>query len=263
LRVRQVLTNLLSNALKFTPQGGQVELAVEAGHAPGRLAFAVRDTGIGISPEQLAALFQPFSQADATTTRRFGGTGLGLSISRQLARMMSGDVTVESWPGQGSVFRFELALPEAAPQEALEFGLLASSGAGQLAEATRRLKGRRVLLAEDNKVNQLLARKLLGKVGIEVTLAENGLQAVELACDGERRFDAVLMDIQMPELDGYQATRALHARLGTDCPPIIAMTAHAMSEEQDRCREAGMVAHLAKPIDVRALYQTLGRWLAV
>jgi PAS domain S-box-containing protein len=261
LRIRQVLTNLLSNALKFTPQGGQVELAVEAGQAPGRVTFAVRDTGIGISPEQVAALFQPFSQADASTTRRFGGTGLGLSISRQLARMMDGDVVVESWLGQGSVFRFELALAEASPGQAREFDLLSGADATQLAEATRSLQGRRVLLAEDNKVNQLLARKLLGKVGIEVTLAEDGLQAVELACDGERHFDAVLMDIQMPELDGYQATRAIRARLGAACPPIIAMTAHAMGEEQDRCREAGMVAHLAKPIDVRALYQTLGRWL--
>jgi CheY-like chemotaxis protein len=238
-----------------------VELAVEAGAGPGRLAVAVRDTGIGLAPEQLATLFQPFSQADASTTRRFGGTGLGLSISRQLARMMGGDIGVESWPDRGSVFRFELALAAASPQQVLELELLASSDPARLALAGGRLRGRRVLLAEDNKVNQLLARKLLGKVGMEVTLVENGLRAVELACGGEHRFDVVLMDIQMPELDGYQATRAIRARLGPACPPIIAMTAHAMSDEQDRCREAGMVAHLAKPIDVRALYQTLGRFL--
>jgi PAS domain S-box-containing protein len=262
LRVRQVLTNLLSNALKFTPQGGEVELALQPGAAPGRLCFVVRDTGIGMDADQLARLFQPFTQADASTTRRFGGTGLGLSISRELARMMGGDVTVESWPGLGSVFRFEAPLGAATPAQALELEGHAGELAAATARASSQLKGRRVLLAEDNPVNQLLATKLLRKVGVDVTLAENGLRAVELACADEAAFELILMDIQMPELDGYQAARAIGARLGAASPPIVAMTAHALSEEQERTREAGMVAHLVKPIDVHALYRTMARWLA-
>jgi CheY-like chemotaxis protein len=261
LRVRQVLTNLLSNAIKFTPQGGQVELAFERGGATGALRFTVRDTGIGMGPEQVAHLFQPFTQADATTTRRFGGTGLGLSISRDLARLMGGELTAESWPGTGSIFRFEVTLGVASPEQIAELERHAAPGGEASLQASERLRGRQLLLVEDNRVNQLLARKLLEKLGAEVTLAENGLQAVEAACGGERVFDAILMDIQMPELDGYQATRAIRARLGSASPPIIAMTAHAMADEQDRCREAGMVAHLSKPIDVQALSSTLTAWV--
>jgi CheY-like chemotaxis protein len=253
-----VLTNLLANAVKFTTRG-QVELRVDAG-AGGARRFTVTDTGIGMDRAQVARLFQSFTQADSSTTRRFGGTGLGLAISRQLARMMGGDLLVESTPGAGSTFHFEVLLAEATAAQVAQ-------GAGSRAqpvrtpEVTAALTGRRVLLVEDNRVNQLLARTLLEKVGVEVSLAEDGLQAVEAACAGDRPPDAILMDLQMPLLDGYEATRAIRSRLGPASPPIIAMTAHAMAEERDRCLAEGMVAHLPKPIDVRALYSVLARWM--
>jgi CheY-like chemotaxis protein/nitrogen-specific signal transduction histidine kinase len=258
LRVRQVLTNLLANAIKFTPAGGQVELAVASGGGASLLRFRVSDTGIGMDPEQVAGLCRPFTQADASTTRRFGGTGLGLSISRQLARLMGGGLFVESSPGAGTTIHFVVVLPAASPAEAA--ALSSPAPPDPRGHPGARLEGRRVLLVEDNRVNQLIALKLLEKVGIEVTLAENGVQAVEAACVGAGRFDAILMDLQMPEMDGYEATRVIRARLGDAAAPIIAMTAHAMLEERERCLAAGMVAHLAKPIDVSRLYGLLGRW---
>jgi PAS domain S-box-containing protein len=261
LRLRQVLTNLLSNALKFTPQG-QVELRVMPGNGEGEVRFTVTDTGIGMTAAEVAGLFRPFTQADASTTRRFGGTGLGLAISRQLAQAMGGDLLVESTPGSGSSFDFAVLLGTPTAEQAA--ALSSSSGVHRtrMAAPPADLRGRRVLLAEDNRVNQLLARTLLEKAGIEVVLAENGRQAVELTCDRPGGpLDAILMDVQMPELDGFDATRAILARLGPSSPPIIAMTAHAMSDERARCLEAGMVAHLAKPVDVRLLYQTLARWM--
>jgi PAS domain S-box-containing protein len=259
-RVRQVLTNLLSNALKFTARG-EIALEVEPGPSPGEIRFAVRDTGIGISAELMATLFRPFSQGDASMSRRFGGTGLGLSISRQLAQMMRGDLTVESTPGVGSVFHLHLlvGLATSAQESALR-----SKGTRRATEtftAVWELGGRRVLLVEDNAVNQLLARALLTKAGVEVTVAENGRSAVERACERGARFDAILMDVQMPEMDGYEATRAIRASLGAACPPIIALTAHAMADEAERCLDAGMVAHLSKPIVVHELYATLAKYL--
>jgi CheY-like chemotaxis protein len=260
LRVRQVLTNLLSNAVKFTAAGGRVSLTVSPVGEGQALRFSVRDTGIGMEPSEVARLFRPFSQADATTTRRFGGTGLGLSISRDLARLMGGDITVTSVAGQGSVFDFQVVQPALIAEQQLA-GEVAPPGARVDGTAGRQLQGRRVLLVEDNRVNQLLARKLLEKVGVQVTLAENGLQAVEVACRDAGAFDAILMDIQMPEMDGLDATRAIRSRLGPACPPIIAMTAHALGTQRDQCLAAGMVAHLAKPVDVPMLYEVLARWV--
>ncbi|MDP1824201.1 MAG: ATP-binding protein [Archangium sp.] len=259
-RLRQVLTNLLGNAIKFTARG-EIALEVNPGAAPGEIHFVVRDTGIGISPDLLATLFKPFTQGDASISRRFGGTGLGLSISRQLAQMMGGDLTVESTPGVGSVFHLHLrvGLATSAQESALRSG--GSRPATETLPAVAALRGRRVLLVEDNAVNQLLARTLLTKAGVEVTLAEDGRVAIERACAPGACFDAILMDVQMPEMDGYEATRAIRANLGATCPPIIALTAHAMADEAERCLSAGMVAHLSKPIVVHELYATLAKHL--
>ena len=215
------------------------------------------DTGIGMTPGQVAQLFQPFMQADLSTTRRFGGTGLGLVISRELARLMGGDLVVESTPDQGSTFCFRPVLKPPTPAQATEVRehRLARDTEAQL--AATRLVGRRVLLVEDNPVNQLLARRVLEKAGLVVTSAENGRAGVEAACRARPGFDAVLMDIQMPEMDGYEATRVMRARLGAFCPPIIAMTAHAMREDRERCLAEGMVAHVSKPVDVGKLYLLL------
>ena len=249
LRLGQVLLNLVTNAVKFTAQGF-VEVRVAAVAAdPGRfrLEFSVRDSGMGMTPDQVGELFQPFTQADTSTTRRFGGTGLGLAIARRLVGLMGGDIGVESAPGQGSVFRFSLELEAAdqVPQSA--FPLLGP-----------RPLGGRVLLVEDNDINRQVATELLTAFGYEVEIAENGLEAVQ-ATAGPEAFDAVLMDIQMPIMDGLEATTRIlrnHPEL-----PIIAMTAHALVSARAESQAYGMVDYLTKPIDPEALERTLARWV--
>jgi PAS domain S-box-containing protein len=259
LRLRQVLTNLVSNAIKFSSRG-RIVLRAEAGRAPNVLEFRVTDAGPGMTPEQLATLFQPFHQADASTTRRFGGSGLGLVISRSLAQLMGGAVEVESTSPTGSTFFFraQVASPTAEEVESITRN---RRKADDRIAPPKELAGRHVLLVEDNRINQLLARTLLEKAGMSVTLAEDGAQAVTAACEGKPHFDAVLMDLQMPVMDGYDATRIIRERLGAASPPIIAMTAHAMSDARAACLAAGMVAHLTKPIRVQTLYETLVSFL--
>ncbi len=252
LRLRQVLSNLLSNAIKFTPEG-QVELQVDRDVSG--ITFSVRDTGIGLSQQQIERVFSPFTQADESTTRRFGGTGLGLTISAELVRMMGGELGVTSVPGAGACFTFTLPLPAASMPVPEPLGR-------PQPEPGCMLSGRRVLLVEDVPVNQLVARKFLERDGMSVSIANNGEVAVEMACRPDAGFDLILMDVHMPEMDGLEATRQIVSRLGADCPPIVAMTAYALPEELERCRQAGMVDCLTKPIDVKLLSETLGRLLA-
>ena len=251
LRLGQVLTNLLSNAVKFTEKGTvSLHLAVttEPDEVPVGLEFAVEDTGIGMTPEQTDKLFQEFSQADESTTRRFGGTGLGLTISRRLVNMMGGDITVSSTPGQGSRFSFVVALAPVCEIEAVT----------DLASDDASLDGMPVLLVEDNKVNQMLARKLLEAKGVQVDIASDGQQALtRLEEAGPDHYDCVLMDLQMPVMDGYTATRQLRENTRFNALPIIAMTAHAMTEEIERCAALGMNGHVTKPIHPATLYETL------
>jgi CheY-like chemotaxis protein/anti-sigma regulatory factor (Ser/Thr protein kinase) len=239
LRLRQVLTNLVGNAIKFTAAGG-VTLAAAAADAPDgvRLHLTVRDTGIGIEPAAQARIFDAFEQADGSTTRRFGGTGLGLAISRRLIDMMGGRVWVESAPGAGSAFHVEVVLPRAARP--------AEHAAAAPAPARRRL---RILLAEDHPVNQKVATRMLERDGHAVTVVGDGPAAVAAAAADE--FDVVLMDVQMPEMDGLEATRAIrrHEAGGRLRVPIVAMTAHAMDGDRERCLAAGMDAYVSKPID--------------
>lgn len=255
LRTRQVLSNLLSNAIKFTEVGGvRVELARGAAELA---VIRVADSGVGMTFEQQQGLFNAFAQADSSTTRRFGGTGLGLAISRSLARAMSGNLDVASRPGEGSTFTFSFSAPPAtdADRQALE---ARRHLAPQLIPD---LGGNRVLLAEDNRINQVLARRLLQKTGLDVTVVDDGRKAVEAVCRTASRFDLVLMDVQMPVLDGLEATRAIRRALGSAAPPIVAMTANAMPEQRAESLAAGMVAHLSKPIDVAELYRTLSALL--
>lgn len=257
LRVKQVLTNLCSNAVKFTEAGGVTVRAMllERRGPRATVAFHVQDTGVGMSPQQTARLFQPFSQVDASTTRRFGGTGLGLAITRQLVGLMKGTIEVESTPARGTAFTVVFEFDEVAGAAALETPRATPEPQPGLPE----LAGLRVLVVEDHPMNQALAMKLLTRAGAAVTVAENGRVAVELLEHSPRAFDAVLMDLQMPELDGYQATEQIRGRLGLSTLPIIATSAHALAEEKDRCLRAGMNAHLPKPIDVEALYRALAR----
>jgi signal transduction histidine kinase/ActR/RegA family two-component response regulator len=250
-RLRQVVINLVGNALKFTEKGA---VAVEADAGPGRpgrtqLRVAVRDTGVGIPADRQQAIFEPFIQADGATTRKHGGTGLGLSISARLVALMGGRLWVESAAGQGSTFRFTVDFETASRP-----GLPASPGPLVPREAARRL---RVLLAEDNAVNQRLAVRLLENLGHTVTLVGDGRQALAALERGE--FDAALFDVQMPEMDGLEAVAELRRReAGTGRRlPVIALTAHAMKGDRERCLAAGMDDYVTKPIRPEVVRQAL------
>lgn len=251
LRLSQVLGNLLSNAVKFTASG---QVALDAWREDDTLLLSVTDTGIGLSAEARNRLFLPFEQADGTTTRKFGGTGLGLAISKRLIDMMHGELLVRSRLGHGSTFEVRLPLVEPS-------GFAADRSCGGFApmRATAerwRLRDISILAAEDNEINRLVLQDMLEGEGAQLVLAENGLQAVEqVRTAGGSAFDAVLMDIQMPEMDGYEATAEIH-KLAPDLP-VIGLTAHAMTEERDRCLAAGMVEHIAKPIELEMLATTL------
>jgi len=226
------------------------------------LNVSVRDTGIGISPDQQARLFSAFSQADSSTSRKYGGTGLGLAISRRLATMMGGGLTVESELGQGSTFHFtvRLAVDERLTNEAKGTGARASRR-GPNVRLERMFGGVRALLAEDNEANQMVAVELLSRLGIELDIAPDGRQAVDMARNNPGRYAAILMDMQMPQMDGLEATRVLRADPRFRQIPIIAMTANAMKHELDSCLAAGMNDHIIKPVDRAALVGTLSRWL--
>lgn len=253
LRLRQVLTNLVGNAIKFTPQG---EVAIEAVARERRenevcLGIAVRDTGIGISPEDQRKIFAPFAQADTSTTRRYGGTGLGLAIAAHLVRLMGGTLAVDSQPGLGSTFRFNVWLPLGnAPAPAK------SSSESPDQPPARPLQ---ILLAEDTPANQKLIQTILTRRGHAIEVAGDGLQAHDLA--RQRDFDLVLMDVQMPGMDGFETTAAIRGL--TDraraTVPIVAMTAHAMKGDEQRCLQAGMDGYLSKPIDAAALVALVER----
>jgi CheY-like chemotaxis protein len=267
LRVQQILVNLVGNAIKFTEQGG-VRLLVSHRSASGgadEVWFDVIDSGIGIAPADRERVFAPFSQADASESRRYGGTGLGLAISLGLAQQLGGKLELESEVGRGSIFR--LRLPVGVPDGAVRAGaelhgseLVVRQGTPALARTA--LHGR-VLVAEDGVDNQRLIERLLSRVGLELTFASDGRSAIDLALGAEREgrpFAAVLMDMQMPEIDGYAATQALRDAGFTR--PIIALSAHAMIEDRERCLAAGCNAFAAKPIDRRALLDLLAEHLA-
>lgn len=258
LRLRQVLVNLVGNGIKFTSRG-EVRLRVEVEREEDRevfLRFAVSDTGIGIPPEDQKRIFAPFTQADASTTRHYGGTGLGLAISSAIVELMGGRLVVESEPGRGSVFSFTARLVrqsgEASPAPHAVSDLTAP-----IAVESPPARPLGVLLAEDTPANQRLIERILHKRGHAVTVARNGREAIELA--RRERFDVVLMDVQMPVMDGFQATAEIRQFEDPQKSrvPIIAMTAHAMKGDRQRCLAAGMDDYLAKPIDRRRLLEII------
>jgi PAS domain S-box-containing protein len=266
LRVRQVLSNLVANALKFTEEGGVV---VRAGTDGRNVRFEVADTGIGVQPTECARLFEPFEQGDASTTRVYGGSGLGLAICSQLVGLMGGEIGVTSEPGRGSTFWFTIPSEAAAhpspddrrPQSRpLLPALPAPAPASPLALAPAGGPGRRVLIVEDNEVNQRVAAALVERMGYVATVVGDGVAALE-ALD-RHPYDVVLMDCQMPRMDGYEATAEIRRRQGEGHTPIIAMTASAMASERDRCLAVGMDDHVPKPIRRDALEAALRRWAA-
>lgn len=259
LRLSQVLLNLTANAIKFTPQGRIVVRVLKVDERPDRmmLRFEVIDTGIGIPQEAQRRLFTAFEQADNSTTRKFGGTGLGLAISRRLAHLMGGDIGVDSQPGAGSAFWFTVTLQKSADSTHLPQEMTHQSAEALL---KTHFAGCKVLLAEDEPVNQEVSCGLLEDAGLQVDLAENGLEAVALA--RENSYDLILMDMQMPKMNGIDATQAIRLLPGHTKTPILAMTANAFDEDRQACLKAGMNEHIGKPVVPEKLFETLLKWLA-
>jgi CheY-like chemotaxis protein/HPt (histidine-containing phosphotransfer) domain-containing protein len=263
-RVRQILFNLLANALKFTNHGGaMIRVRTEPlGEAGTHVILSVGDTGIGMSETEQARLFQPFSQADSSTTRRYGGTGLGLSIVRRLAQLMSGDVTVESSPGGGSTFTVTLTLMAAPADSPLVDLAVVKALPGEVAAMPTTLAGNRVLVVDDHPINREVLVRQLGTLGVASDSAADGLAGLQAWQRGG--YALVFADVHMPQMDGLEMTaeiRRLEAAEERPRTPIVAVTANAIAGEDERCREAGMDGYLSKPVSRNRLRATLERWL--
>jgi signal transduction histidine kinase/DNA-binding response OmpR family regulator len=260
-RLRQILTNLVANAIKFTERG-EVSLDAALDGKAARMAtvrFTITDTGIGIRLDQSAALFSPFVQADESTTRKYGGTGLGLAISKQLAELMGGSIGVDSREGQGSSFWFTAVFEVAAPSQKLPASEPRDQRLSAPAGPTRTVREARILLAEDNATNRDVGLAQLQKLGYKATAVTNGAQAVQAVIEGN--FDLVLMDCEMPVMDGFEATRRIRASIHPAIP-IIAVTADAMPADRDRCLREGMNDYISKPVELDRLEEVLAKWLA-
>jgi CheY-like chemotaxis protein len=258
-RLAQVIANLLSNAVKFTPEGGEIQLSArlaERRDAQHRIRVSVSDSGIGITEEQMTRLFSSFEQADNSISRKYGGTGLGLSISKRIVEMMGGCIWVQSEVGRGSTFTFDVTLP------------LGEAPAGAAAEQAggaenRDFTGKTILIAEDVEINREIITALLEPTHLSIDCAIDGKDAVELFTQKNGAYDLIFMDIQMPDMDGYEATRVIRA---SDVPnaktvPIIAMTANVFKEDVDRAGRAGMNGHLGKPIVLDDVLNMLSKYM--
>lgn len=255
-RLKQILLNLIGNAIKFTNEG-EIVLLVKAKNIYNNkqiISFSVKDSGIGIIPSHLDVLFQPFTQIDSTATRKYGGTGLGLSICKKLVDLMGGSITAESIEGIGSTFRFEI--PYRIVENLAEKKLIEKN------ESMLTLPASKILVAEDNTMNQLIITRLFESLGYKIDLAENGKQALAMA--KQTGYDFIFMDIQMPEMDGFEATkRILQSNTPDSAPIIIAMTANAMKEDEEMCLAAGMKDFISKPVFLDTLKSTLKKWMSV
>jgi CheY-like chemotaxis protein len=257
-RLQQVLINLIGNAVKFTGEGKEIRLYVSLAERRGdkcTLQFDVEDEGIGLSEQQQENLFQSFVQAETHTARKYGGTGLGLAISKHLVQLMGGEIWVRSQPGCGATFSFTIPVQSAEPTEL--------AGNTDTADETLYLPGKRILLAEDVEINREIVIAMLEDSGAEIVTAENGREAVHLYEEDPARFDLILMDIHMPLMDGYQATRNIRAipHPAATAIPIIAMTANVFRDDVQRCMDVGMTAHLGKPLDFATVKATLRKYI--
>lgn len=262
LHLKQILLNLLSNAVKFTEQG-QIELRANLDADNGQemlIRFTVQDSGCGIPADALTRIFKPFEQADTSTTRQYGGSGLGLSISRQLVHLMQGELEVSSTPGVGSTFSFTIRLQHNTESSLPHYvdPVPAQTDAENILKTRHRNK--RILLAEDDKIIQEVALEILHEeIGLQVDVADNGALAVDMAAAND--YDLILMDMQMPVMDGLAATRAIRQQPKYRKTPILAMTANAFDDDNQRCQEAGMDDFISKPVAPEKLFAILAKWL--
>ena len=257
IRLLQIISNLVANAIKFTNEG-TVSIVVSSVSTDGErhtLRFAVQDSGIGISETDAELLFTNFTQLDTTPSKSYGGTGLGLAISRQLAEMLGGEIGVLSDLGEGSVFWFTISCREARAEE------MPASLPDRESELKPFAIAPQVLLVDDNAINQKVGQRLLSKLGCKVDIASDGPEAIARATGSSARYDIIFMDIQMPDMDGVQATREIRSRLGEKCPPVVAMTAYSMQEDAGRFMRQGLDDYVGKPVKSRKLYEVLHRWL--
>ena len=260
-KVREILLNIISNSIKYTPDGGSIVVDISEFHysKEGHTSFriVVADTGIGMSEEYLPHIFEEFTRERTSTESHVTGTGLGLPIVKALVDLMGGTINVESKVGQGTKTTIVLSFPTATEEQ------IQSRKEEQSGQILRNFKGKRILLAEDNELNAEIAMELLGESGLETEHVTDGIKCVEtLKAKPEDYYDLILMDIQMPHMDGYEATKIIRALNDPRSRiPIIAMTANAFEEDRQRAFEAGMDAHIAKPIDVKILFSTLAQVL--
>jgi len=258
LRLQQIILNITSNAIKFTHEGGvtvSVDVA-EKNNNTAELLFSIKDTGIGMTQEQAAKIFGAFDQADSSTTRKYGGTGLGLAISKSLIELMGGHIWLESEPGVGTTFFFTAKFDVKEARELTEAGY----NDGDISAIPEELLGSRILIAEDNEINQLIAIEYLETAGFTYDIANNGVEAVAMVEQND--YGLILMDIQMPEMDGLTATGIIRSNSKFDHIPIVAMTANAMQGDRERSLGAGMDDHITKPFIPKLMIETICYWLS-
>jgi CheY-like chemotaxis protein len=269
-RFRQVLLNLMGNAVKFT-EAGEIKLSIDIAEKNDervKLHVGVTDTGVGIADDKIDTIFEVFRQVDSSTTRKFGGTGLGLPICRQIARIMDGDVWAQSEPGNGSTFHFTAWLQKAEirVEQQDEEKEMKGRIVTQSPDCHQANHSVRILLAEDNPVNQKLAKMLFSKAGYEIDVVNNGQEAIDKYTSAPKAFDLIFMDVQMPKMDGMKATKAIRKTEGELRPathhiPIIAMTAHAMKGDREKCLEAGMDDYVPKPVKREIVFEMVDKWV--
>jgi len=258
LRLQQVMLNILSNAIKFTDEG-HIAISVdiiERSANTAMLLFTVKDTGIGMTPEHASKVFDAFSQADSSTTRKYGGTGLGLAISKKLVELLGGQIWLESSLNSGTTFSFTAAFETVIARSLSAADDYDLSGFVVPHESL----GARILLVEDNEINQLIAYELLSEAGFHVDVADNGKEAVAMVTQND--YQIILMDLQMPEMDGFTATSIMRANKKLHSIPIVAMTANAMQGDREKSIRAGMVDHITKPLNPKTLLETVCHWLS-
>jgi CheY-like chemotaxis protein len=261
MRYSQVLANLLNNAMKFTPDGGDISLdirLIDEKDGVYNISCAVKDSGIGISEEQQSRLFRSFEQAESNTTRKYGGTGLGLSLSKRIANLLGGDLTLVSEPGTGSEFTFTACFAFCPDEQ-----IVAETATEDVVSEADNFSNHTILLVEDVEINREIVMSLLEDTGIKIDCAENGAIAVQMFTAAPGKYELIFMDIQMPELDGYDATRKIRSIEGTTATPvpIVAMSANVFSDDVKKSLESGMNAHICKPIDISEVKSTLRKYL--